>query len=95
MAGFIGATLVTPAAGAAAGGFTGFVLSIALGGDAIDVINNTTSGAISGAAGGLIGQLVKAAGAEAAGHGIFSFGIDLLLYGGDPLIKRENTSPCN
>ena len=95
VAGFIGATLGTPAAGAAAGGFTGFALSIALGGDAIDVVNNTTSGAISGAAGGLFGQLVKAAGAKAAGHGIFSFGIDLLLYGGDPSIKRENTSPCN
>ena len=93
--GFIGATLGTPAAGAAAGGFTGFALSIALGGDAIDVINNTASGALSGAAGGLLGQLVKEAGAKAAGHGIFSFGIDFLLYGGDPLIKKEDTRPCN
>jgi len=95
VAGFIGATLGTPAAGAVAGGFTGFALSIALGGDAIDIINNTASGPISGAAGGLFGQLVKAAGAKAAGHGIFALGIDALLYGGDPLIKRENTRPCN
>lgn len=91
MAGFIGAALGTPAASAVAGGFTGFALSIVLGGDDIDFINNTASGDISGAAGGLFGQLVKTAGAKASGHGIFAFGIDTLLYGGDPLIKRENT----
>ncbi|MFC1816115.1 RHS repeat domain-containing protein, partial [Thermodesulfobacteriota bacterium] len=94
VAGFIGAALGTPALGAAFGGGTGFALSLALGGDAIDVINNTASGVISGAAGGLFGQLLKTAGAKAAGHGIFSFGIDFLLYGGDPFIKKENTSPC-
>jgi RHS repeat-associated protein len=94
--GFIGATLGTPATGAITGGFTGFALSIiVLGGDAINVINNTASGALSGAAGGLLGQLVKEVGAKAAGHGIFSFGIDFLLYGGDPLIKREDMRPCN
>jgi len=91
MAGFIGTALGTPADNAVAGGFTGFTLSIALGGDAIDIINNTASGDISGVAGGLFGQLVKTAGAKASGHGIFAFGIDALLYGGDPLIKDENT----
>jgi hypothetical protein len=40
-------------------------------------------------------QLVTTAGAKAAGHEIFAFGIDALLYGGDPLIKRDNTRPCN
>ena len=94
VAGFVGSIIAGPAGGAIAGGVTGFALSMALGGDAIDVANNTISGVVTGAAGGLFGELVAAAGTRAIGLEAFGFLIDLAAYGGDPLLGRDN-SPCN
>jgi RHS repeat-associated protein len=95
LAGFVGSVLGTPAVGAAAGGLTGFVLSIALGGDAVDITNNAIAGAVAGAAGGLFGQLVSSAGARAVGYQVFGFLIDLAVYGGEPAIPRKDIAPCN
>jgi len=95
LAGFVGSVLGTPAVGAAAGGFTGFVLSIALGGDAVDITNNAIAGAVTGAAGGLFGQLVSSAGVRAFGTQVFGFLIDLAVYGGEPATPRKDVAPCN
>jgi RHS repeat-associated protein len=95
LAGFVGSVLGTPAVGAVAGGFTGFVVSIALGGDAVDIANNAIAGAVTGAIGGLFGQLVSSAGARAVGYQVFGFLIDAAIYGGKPAIPRKDTSACN
>jgi RHS repeat-associated protein len=95
LAGFVGSALGTPAVGAVAGGFTGFVLSVALGGDAVDIANNAIAGAVTGAMGGLFGQLVSSAGARAFGTQIFGFLIDIVVYGGEPAIPRKDASACN
>lgn len=73
IAGFVGSAVGTPALGAIAGSATGALLSYALGGDVVDVANNAISGAITGAAGGLFGELVAAAGVRATGLQVFGF----------------------
>ena len=95
IAGFVGSIVAPgPLGGAAAAGLTGFVLSLALGGDFVDVANSTLTGIITGASGGLFGELVVAAGARAVGTQVFSFLIDLAAYGGQPLLQNKIPTPC-
>jgi RHS repeat-associated protein len=93
--GLVAGFIPNPAFGAIAGVVVGGGLALALGGDLTDVLNSAASGAITGVASGLFGQLIKAAGVRAVGHGIFGVLIDFAVFGGDPLIPREKTAPCN
>jgi len=93
--GLVAGFIPNPAFGAIAGAVVGGGLALALGGDLTDVLNSAASGAITGVAGGLFGQLVKTAGIRAVGHGVFGVLIDFAAYGGRPLIPREKTAPCN
>jgi RHS repeat-associated protein len=96
VAGFVGSIVAPgPLGGAAAAGLTGFVVSLALGGNFVDVANSTLTGIITGAAGGLFGELVVAAGARAVGTQVFSLLIDLAAYGGQPLLQNKIPTPCN
>ena len=93
--GLVAGFIPNPAFGAIAGVVVGGGLALALGGDLTDIINSAASGAITGVASGLFGQLVKAAGIRAAGHGVFGVLIDFAVYGGDPLIPGNRAEPCN
>ena len=100
-AAFTASLIGSPAAGAAAGalvGALGTLVAEASDGDFDlswkDLLNNTASGAIGGYAGGVLGELGKAAEGIRAGWGMMGalggFAIDAALYGSDPLLGN----PC-
>ena len=94
VAAIAGSAIGTPAFGSLTGELAGALSSAFMGGDSTDIINNAFSGALGGYAGGILGNIGKAASAIRPGATALDFfggmGIDAILYGADPLIDR----PC-